>query len=139
VAPPPRILERSVPAVAQAIEPVRLDVLAFLASEPLSDSLRYRLELILEETLMNRAMHAHPASDPLPTELTVEVDDDGLTLTFVDDGVPFDPLAPRPAPTDDLGGRGLMLTLRAATLCGYAYRDGRNVFTARLAYDRPAD
>ena len=88
---------------------------------------------------MNRAMHAHPVSDPRPTDLTVEVDGDGLTLTFVDDGVPFDPFAPLPHRGDAPGGRGLMLTLRAATLCGYAYRDGRNVFTSRLAFDHAAD
>ena len=123
-----RALRLAVPAALDTVEPTRREVVKFVGD--LTAERRYRLELILEETLMNRAMHA---GSPTPTDLTVAVEDGQIVLTFVDDGVAFDPLAP-PAPRGDApGGRGLMLTRRAATSCAYARTDGRNVFTVRLA------
>jgi anti-sigma regulatory factor (Ser/Thr protein kinase) len=125
---PSRALRLAVPAVLEAVEPVRREVVKFAGD--LTDERRYRLELILEETLMNRVMHA---GSPTPTDLTIAVEDEAIVLTFVDSGVAFDPLAPPPPRGDAPGGRGLMLTRRAATSCAYAREDGRNVFTVRLA------
>jgi anti-sigma regulatory factor (Ser/Thr protein kinase) len=126
----PRVLRLVVPTVLEAVEPARREILAFIADRDPPADLRYRLELVLEETLMNRVMHA---ASPTPTALSVAFDGDVLVLTFVDAGVPFDPLAP-PSPRGDApGGLGLMLTRRAATACSYARKEGRNVFTVRLA------
>lgn len=122
-----------------ALDDARHQVLAYLAQHALDPKLLYQLELVLEETLMNRVWHAFPAGRGGETEITVTVHADELELVFSDDGLPFDPLAsdPRPAPTSladaQIGGLGLMLTRKAARSCDYVRRDHRNVFTVRLA------
>jgi anti-sigma regulatory factor (Ser/Thr protein kinase) len=125
-----RVLRLVVPPTLETIEPARLEVLAFIADRNLPADLRYRLELVLEEMLMNRVMHA---GSPTPTELSIAFEHDALVLTFVDEGVPFDPLAPLLPRGDAPGGWGLMLTRRAATDSIYVREDGRNVFIVRLA------
>lgn len=61
-----------------------------------------RVELVLEEALVNVIRHAYAKSPPeaeRPVELSANVDPDGvLRLTLKDWGQPFDPVGPPPAP-----------------------------------------
>ncbi len=128
-----------VPGTMDALEPARRAMLEFLAPLGLSERLLFRLELVLEETLMNRLWHAYPDGGMHHTDLQIGLDGDAIELRFEDDGIAFNPLlAADPAVPASLidaapGGRGLMLTRRAATQCLYDRVDGRNVFTVRLA------
>jgi len=142
-----RMLRLAVPNELAAIETTRTQVLAFLSGYSLPARTVYRLELVLEETLMNRLMHAFPEGGHHTTDLSVRLeppmspgDELGeLVLCFEDDGVPFDPLQaapPRPLEsTGDVpvGGFGLMLTRKAASACHYERIGARNRFTVRLA------
>ncbi len=122
-----------------ALEPARLAVLDFVAGHGLSARAVYRLELVLEETLMNLISHAFPAGGEHAIELTLRLEPEVLTLRFEDDGVAFDPLqAPPPARPRSLseaqpGGLGLMLTRKTASGCRYERVDGRNRLTLELA------
>ncbi len=124
----------SVPNALPAIEATRLRVLAFLGDDGMSPRLRYRVELVLEETLMNRLMHAFPRDSHHETDVVVEPTAGGVVLSFEDDGVPFDPRdavrSPRQA---EPGGWGLMLTRAAASDWDYRRVDGRNRFTVTLS------
>ncbi len=128
-----------VPNEMPAFEAARQAALDFIAGHGLPEKSVYQLELVLEETLMNRLWHAYPPGGSHVTDLTLRLDPDALVLCFEDDGVPFDPLqAPLPVPPTSIeaarpGGLGLMLTRKAASGCDYERIDGRNRFTVRLA------
>jgi len=121
-------LRLAVPNAPAAVEAARLAVhahLAQLGEQALPPALIYRLELILEETLMNRLWHAWPDGGTHHTELTLALCADALWLRFEDDGLAFDPLQAAPhLPAASLaeaqpGGLGLLLTRKAATSCCY--------------------
>ncbi|MBC7940769.1 MAG: ATP-binding protein [Chitinophagaceae bacterium] len=125
-----------------AFEDTRSRVLAFVAGHRLSPRVLYHLELVLEETLMNRLMHAFPQGSR-STDLSVQVSPadapSDIVLCFEDDGVPFDPRqAPEPTWPISIesatpGGLGLHLTRKVASSSDYARVDGRNRYTVRVA------
>ena len=86
---------------------------------------RRRVELVFEEIVANIVRHAAPAGAPAQVAVAVDVDDGGITLTFDDDGVPFDPTAlaePVPAKTLDgapIGGLGVGMVRRLARQVEY--------------------
>ena len=100
----------------------------------------FGLDLVLEELLMNQAMHAHPGvAEPAPVALQAWVQDGALVLHLADDGVAFDPLA-RPAPVlptsldvAQPGGLGLHLVRRYARSLAYERRGGTNHLMVELA------
>jgi serine/threonine-protein kinase RsbW len=132
-------LSLAVPNELEALEPARLAMLEFIAPLGLSARVVYRLELVLEETLMNRLRYAFPDGRKASTQVTLCVVPEALLLRFEDDGVRFDPLQlpppPRASSIDDaqVGGLGLPLTRKAASACYFEHVDGRNRFTVRLA------
>jgi serine/threonine-protein kinase RsbW len=123
----------------EAFEPARRAVIDFLAAHAPGETLRYQVELILEETLMNMIWHAFDDHEAHRIALDVEVGPDQVVLRFDDDGIAFDPLqaAPPVLPTsiDEArpGGLGLMLVRRLARSVAYARDDGRNRLTIALA------
>lgn len=136
---PLRTLRLQVPGERAALERTRLQVLAFLAEEGLPAAAIYRLELVLEEVLMNRLWHADAGRAGGHTDLTLQTGPGQLLLRFEDDGPAFDPTqVARPTlPTsiDDAspGGLGLLLTRRAVSAWRYERTGGRNCFTLQLA------
>ena len=124
-----------------ALETARLALLDHLAGRALSARTVYRLELVLEEILMNLLSHAHPAGGVHVIEFTAQVQPAAVVLTFSDDGIPFDPLqqplAERPRSLDTAvpGGLGLLLTRKAVSDARYERVDGRNWLTLQVALD----
>jgi serine/threonine-protein kinase RsbW len=133
------VLRLSVPNTLAAIEALRLRVRAFIEPYRLNPRVVYRLELVLEEALMNRKMHAFAEGSALETDVTVEVRADAVVLGFEDSGIPFDPtrddvpLPVQSAGEAPLGGRGLLLTRKAASAIDYRRVGDRNQMTVRLA------
>ena len=60
-----------------------------------------------------------------------------VTLTFLDRGVPYDPLQREdpdvtlPAEERDIGGLGILLTKKTMDDVAYEYRDGQNILTLK--------
>jgi anti-sigma regulatory factor (Ser/Thr protein kinase) len=135
----PAPLRLALPNDASAVETARQAVLAHLQGQALSPRALYRLELVLEETLMNRFWHAFPQGGRHTVDLAVQLTAETLELCFQDDGVAFDPTRAEPPPVAASlqqarpGGLGLMLTRKAALACDYQRRDGHNRFTVTLA------
>jgi anti-sigma regulatory factor (Ser/Thr protein kinase) len=134
-------LQLTLPAEAASVERARHAVQAHLAPLALAPRAAYRLELVLEETVMNLATHAFPAGGG-HFDLQVDVvDGKELVLRFSDDGIAFDPVQAavpaRPASLEAAvpGGLGLMLVRRNAQRIDYRRRDGRNVLTVALAIE----
>ncbi len=134
-----RTLRLRVPGERAALERTRLQVLDFLADEGLPAAAVYRLELVLEEVLMNQLWHADAGRPGGHTDLMLQTGPGHLLLRFEDEGPAFDPTrAAQPAlPTsiDEAtpGGLGLLLTRKAVSAWSYERNSGRNCFTVQLA------
>jgi anti-sigma regulatory factor (Ser/Thr protein kinase) len=120
-----------------ALDPARTALLAFLGRWELSARLIYRLELVLEEVLMNIVWHATPAGqDEARMILVASVDEDAVTLQFEDAGPAFDPTVAQvqAAPTRLVdaapGGLGITLVRKFATTLHYRRDAEHNVLTA---------
>lgn len=136
-APPP--LRLSVPVSRAAVEPARQAIERHLAPLELSARDQYRLDLVLEEILMNAVMHAFGDSPQgHVVEVSVEAGADRIVLGFEDDGVAFDPTrAPARAPATALdsaepGGLGVPMLRRFADDLAYRREGGRNHLTVTL-------
>lgn len=98
----------------------------------------FQLKLCTEEIFVNVASYAYGTDTGLIT-VTAKGSADPLSVTvsFIDSGMPFDPLKkPDPAKNRPLsqakkGGLGIFITKRFMDEVSYAYQDGRNVLTIR--------
>lgn len=94
-----------------------------------------RAVLACDEVFANIVMYAGATS----VDVTCAQAEDGLRVTFADDGVAFDPLAEDASDKDfddfedfDEGGMGLSLVKQVARHCSYERTDDRNVLTLVL-------
>lgn len=132
-------LRLDLPATLGAVEQARLAVLDHLRPHAPAARAVYRLEVVLEETLMNIISHAYTDALAHRIGLQLRVDAGRLLLRFEDDGIEFDPTRPHatPSPTTlaeaEPGGLGLQLVRRQALHMHYARQDGRNVLEIAVA------
>lgn len=92
-----------------------------------------QLAIAIDEIMSNIARYAYAPGTGEAT-LRFEHGDGAVTLTFIDRGVPYDPLA-KPDPDTTLsaeerqiGGLGIYMVKKSMDDCGYEYRDGQNIF-----------
>ncbi|MCR4622841.1 MAG: ATP-binding protein [Clostridiales bacterium] len=117
-------------------------VLDFIETE-LEDALcpmkaRMQTGVAAEEIFVNIASYAYA---PGTGSATVRVEISGsprtAVITFIDSGVPYDPLAkPDPdvtlsAKERQIGGLGIFMTKKLMDEVAYEYKDGHNVLTLR--------
>ena len=99
---------------------------------------RMQLELAVEEIFVNIANYAYAPGRGSAT-VQVEVTDDPVTvsITFIDRGVPYDPLAKKDpdvtlsAEDREIGGLGIFMTKKVMDDIIYDYKDGRNILTIK--------
>jgi anti-sigma regulatory factor (Ser/Thr protein kinase) len=122
-------------------EVARLAALQYLAPYQPTPKAVYRLEVALEEVLMNQIMHAFkdsPACDQT-LQFSMQVHGDNVALHFADKGVAFNPLeraAPQlPTSLDDAvpGGLGIFLTRKFAKELSYVREGDTNCLTVIMA------
>ena len=97
-----------------------------------------QISVAVEEIYVNIAHYAYAPDTGMATiRLDLPEDLSSVTLTFIDSGVPFDPLAkPDPdvslsAEERDIGGLGIYMTKKTMDDVRYAYRDGKNMLTLK--------
>lgn len=125
----------SMPAEISSLEPLRRFVLERFESTGLSPALTLKIDLVLEEVLLNIF---HYAYDPDQTgTVTVEcgplADGGRFLLHFLDQGPPFDPLS-QPPPDVTLGmdervqgGLGILLTKEMSASQRYRREGDSNI------------
>ncbi|MBR1553052.1 MAG: ATP-binding protein [Schwartzia sp.] len=99
---------------------------------------RMHVELVTEEIFVNIASYAYPDGGGFVTiRRSGGEGPEGLSLTFIDSGVPYDPLA-RPDPDMTLsveerpiGGLGVFLVKKMVDEAHYEYAEGNNILTVR--------
>ena len=119
----------------------RLDeVLAFvdgiLEAQDCPMKVQIQLDVAVEELYVNIARYAY-APETGPATVRVATEGPAVAITFVDGGVPFDPLAkPDPditlsADKRQIGGLGIYMVKKSMDDMKYEYREEQNVLTIR--------
>ena len=105
----------------------------FARARGLSDDLRRRFLVALDEVLSNVARHGGPSGGPVQVDF--KLTGDRLTVTVEDDAPPFNPLDAPPADTSSpleqrkAGGVGIELVRTLLESVRYEHTGGRNRLT----------
>ena len=97
-----------------------------------------QIDLAVEEIFINIASYAY-APEKGKAVVRVEVSEDPVSvlITFVDHGIPYDPLAKEDpdirlsADEREIGGLGIFMTKKIMDDVTYAYKDGQNILTLK--------
>ena len=120
-------------------ETERLDeVLCFLAERlattDCAPKARMQIDLAVEEIFVNIASYAYrPETGTAAVRVEVSGNPVTVTITFVDHGIPYDPLARQDPDVTlsveerDIGGLGIFLTKQIMDDVSYEYRHGQNI------------
>jgi anti-sigma regulatory factor (Ser/Thr protein kinase) len=100
--------------------------------------IQMQLDIAVEELYVNIAHYAYSPSIGTAT-IRVDVSKDPLrvTITFVDNGVPYDPLAKDDpdiglsAEDRPIGGLGIFMVKKSMDDVRYEYMDGHNILTLK--------
>ncbi len=99
---------------------------------------RMQIGVAVEEIFTNIANYAYgPEKGTATVQLEVSEEPAAVVLTFVDRGVPYNPLSrddpdvALPADKREIGGLGIFLTKKLMDDVSYEYRDGRNILTLK--------
>ncbi len=125
-------------AVDENLEKVQAFVEERLEAAGCPMKAQMQIGVAVEEIFVNIAHYAY-APDKGNATVRVEVSEDPVTvtITFIDQGVPYDPLAQNdpdvtlPAEQRDIGGLGIFLTKQLMDDVNYEYRDGKNILTLK--------
>ena len=97
-----------------------------------------QINVAIDELLANIASYAYSTgTGEVTVRFEFEADSRTVAITFIDSGIPYDPLAkPDPDVTlgvekRDVGGLGIFLVKKTMDDMTYARQDGRNMLTIR--------
>ncbi|MBR1408576.1 MAG: ATP-binding protein [Clostridia bacterium] len=131
--------EMTVSATMDQIGPVTEFVNTQLAQLACPERIRIQVDVAVDELFGNIVRYAY-GSGTGPATVRVDVEDEPLRviISFVDNGVPYDPLSAEfadtthlPAKERPIGGLGLYMVKKTMDDISYCYRDGQNILTIR--------
>ena len=103
-----------------------------------SMKIQMQIDLAVEEIFVNVANYAYsPEVGPATVRVEVKPDGSAVIITFIDQGVPYDPLAKRDPDVTlsvderEIGGLGIFLTKKNMDDVTYEYVNGSNVLTLK--------
>ena len=118
-----------------------LDAVLAFVDEQLEETdcppkIQMQIDLAVEEIFVNIANYAYnPETGPATVRVEVKPDGSVVSITFIDRGVPYDPLAkadPDISCTADerqIGGLGIFLVKKTMDDVRYEYVNGSNILT----------
>ena len=120
-------------------------VIAFVDSEleaaECPPKIQMQIDLAVEEIFVNIANYAYdPETGPATVRVEVNPDHSNVSITFIDHGVPYDPLAKddpditQSAEDRAVGGLGIFLIKSIMDDVSYERSEGRNVLTMKKYY-----
>lgn len=122
---------------------VQLYVLERAEALGVPQSLRSKLELVVEEVFINIASYAYPQGGG-NVEADCALDGSRFRLRFVDHGIPFDPTGQVPPDTHEdvehrtIGGLGVFLIQKMADGIRYERQEEANVLTMHFTLPQEA-
>lgn len=103
-----------------------------------SMKIQMQIDLAVEEIFVNIANYAyHPETGGATVRVEVSPDGSSVAITFIDQGVPYDPLAKADPDTTlsaeerDIGGLGIFLVKKSMDDITYQYVNGSNILTLK--------
>ena len=97
-----------------------------------------QVEIAVEEVFVNIASYAYnPEVGPATIRCDVTEDPLSVTLTFLDNGIPYDPLAKEDpditlsAEERQIGGLGIFMVKQSMDDVKYEYKNGQNILTIK--------
>ncbi|MBR4223569.1 MAG: ATP-binding protein [Oscillospiraceae bacterium] len=98
--------------------------------------IQMQVDLAVEEIFINIASYAYdPDVGPATVRVETREDPHQVDITFIDHGVPYDPLAKADpditlsAEERDIGGLGIFMVKKSMDDVIYEYKDGHNILT----------
>jgi serine/threonine-protein kinase RsbW len=122
----------TVPASKKQIAVISEFIADLMASSGFDAKTILEVQLAAEEACNNIASYAYPHGEG-SMDIVMEIADDHLELTIMDEGAPFDPTAKKVAVSDisveqrPIGGLGIALIRSMVEGISYEYKDGKNV------------
>ena len=97
-----------------------------------------QIDIAVEEIFVNIAHYAYnPEVGKATVRVEVTEEPVTVTITFVDQGIPYDPLAKEDpdvtlsAEEREIGGLGIFMTKKTMDDVSYEYKDGQNILTLK--------
>lgn len=97
-----------------------------------------QINIAIDELFSNIVHYAyHPGTGPATVRVEVVEEPLSVVITFIDQGVPYDPLAKADpdvtmsAEERDIGGLGIYIVKKNMNEITYEYRDGKNILKIR--------
>ena len=139
----PSAKELTVPARIDSLQQVTDFVDAELDLPDCRTATRTQINVAVDEIFGNIARYAYPDSEGDATvRVQINKKKSEITLTFIDSGIPFDPLEQEepdtelPARQRKVGGLGIYMVKKSMDECRYEYKDGQNVLTIRKTIEQ---
>ena len=124
----------------QPIKGKTLDIIdAILQTEEVASAgdMQRPVRLAVEEMVVNIVDYAYPNSDKGYLGIDITRDEGGITLRFIDGGVPFNPLqtdmpdTTLPISQRKIGGLGILFVTKVMDSVTYEYAGGQNILTVK--------
>lgn len=97
-----------------------------------------QIDIAIDELFSNIVHYAyHPGTGPVTVRVEVVEEPLSVVITFIDQGVPYDPLAKSDpdvtlsAEEREIGGLGIYIVKKNMNEITYEYKDGRNILKIR--------
>ncbi len=126
--------ELTIDATVENIDPVTEFVNEQLEKLGCSLKTRMQIDIAIDELFGNIAQYAyHPGVGPATVRVELREDPIAVVVTFIDRGVPYDPLAkedPNTALSAEergIGGLGIYMVKKTMDGIAYEYKDGQNI------------
>ena len=134
--------EIDVVAIADNLGQVQAFVDKHLAKTNCPEKAKMQIGVAVEEVFINIANYAyHPDIGEATVRVGVSEEPLIVTITFIDHGVPYDPLAKEDpdvtlnADQRQIGGLGIFMTKQMMDDVQYEYKDGQNILTLKKQID----
>ncbi|MEF9972527.1 MAG: ATP-binding protein [Clostridia bacterium] len=126
----------TVPATLENMARVQSFIEAELEQHDCPTKASLQISIAVEEIYVNIAHYAYnPEIGEATVRCAVGGDPLQVTIQFLDDGTPFNPLAKEDADTTrsaeerEIGGLGILLVKKSMDQVDYEYREGKNILT----------
>ena len=133
------MVERIFPAQQDQLEGVQQFIEEQMEQYSCSDKVKFQLAVAVEEIFVNIAHYAYQPEQAGTATVRCCVGGDPLqvTIQFLDNGTPFNPLAKEDADITlsaeerRIGGLGILMVKKSMDTVDYAYEDGKNILTIK--------
>lgn len=130
--------ERIFAATQDQLEPVQQFIESELERYDCDKKALFQLEVAVEEIFINIAHYAYtPGGGMATVRCCVDGDPPQVTIQFLDNGKPFNPLAKEDADITlsaeerQIGGLGILMVKKSMDAVDYVYENGSNILTIK--------